>query len=185
MNFERTNLEGLYVLKPKVIEDERGFLMEVYNQKNLRGAGIDVEFVQENHSRSQKGVLRGLHFQWDPPLGKLIRVIRGGAYMVAVDIRKRSETLGQWAAFNMTDENKIEIYAPPGFATGFCVTQDFADMEYHYTVPFNPRGESRIIWNDVKINVSWPVKDPVLSARDKNAQSLESWLDSPESNVFL
>lgn len=185
MNIESTRLVGLKIIHPSVFSDERGFFMEVYRQDKLRAEGIDVNFVQASHSSSKSGILRGLHFQWDKPLGKLIRVIRGRAFVVAVDIKKKSSTCGQWFGIELSDENKTELWMPAGFASGFCVLGEGADVEYQYTAIYNPNGESNIIWNDPEIGINWPIQNPVLSPRDANASSLAVWLSRPEADVFI
>ena len=211
MTIELTPLAGLTVIHPNVFADERGFFMEVYRQDQLRAEGIDAQFVQCSHSSSKAGILRGLHFQWDKPLGKLIRVIRGRAYVVAVDIRKKSSTLGQWFGIELSYENKKELWAPPGFASGFCMVNEDAptsgrsdgwsdsvqtsesasiehrggaDVEYQYTAIYNPKGESNIIWNDPAIGIEWPIEHPILSPRDGGAGTLADWLARSESDLL-
>lgn len=175
-------MKGLYevILEPQ--GDERGFLTELYRKDLFKKSNIEVDFVQDNQSRSQKNVIRGLHFQWDPPLGKLMRVSRGSLFFVAVDIRKKSETLGQHATYELKEEGNLQIYASAGFACGFCVLSDIADVHYKYTAFYNPAGESNIIWNDPTLGIPWPIKNPILSERDKNAHTFNSWLKRSESN---
>lgn len=183
MEIEQTTIKGLLVINPEVKEDERGFFMEIYREDKFAVAGIKIEkLVQQNHSRSLKGVIRGLHFQWNKPLGKLIRVINGRAFVVAVDIRKKSSTLGQWFGLELSAENKKLLYAPAGFASGFAVTGDVAEVEYLYTALYNPAGESNILWNDPQISVDWPIKNPILSERDQKARLLKEWLLDPLSD---
>ena len=185
MKIESTAISGLYVINPEVKGDERGFFMEVYREDFFAAAGIMIgKFVQQNHSFSQQGIVRGLHFQWDKPLDKLIRVINGRAFMVAVDIRKKSATLGQWFGLELSAENKKLLYAPAGFASGFAVTGDVAEVEYLYTALYNPAGESSILWDDPGIGIDWPIKNPILSDRDKSARTLVDWLKTPESDFF-
>ncbi len=131
-----------------------------------------------------KSVVRGLHFQWDPPLAKLIRVSWGLIFAVAVDIRKKSPALGKWMGIELSAEERKEMYVPPGFASGFCSLSDPAQVEYLYTAPYNPKGESSIIWNDPEIGIRWPVKNPVLSPRDASGQTFQEWLKRPESDCF-
>lgn len=183
LHFEETNLKGLYIIDPEVREDNRGHFMELFRKDNFAEIGADIEFVQQNVSVSKKGVIRGLHFQWDKPLGKLIRVPRGKIFGVAVDIRKKSPTLGHWFGAEMSEENKKEMWAPPGFATGFCALTD-ASVEYLYTALYNPNGESNIVWNDQEIKIEWPTRDPILSERDAGAEKLADWLGRPESDNF-
>lgn len=184
MIIEETKCKGLFLITPEVKGDSRGFFMEIYRRDVFAAHGIQADFVQENHTRSTHGVLRGLHFQFDPLLSKLIRVVRGRAYTVAVDIRVDSLTLGQWVSEELSDENKKQVYAPAGFATGFCVTGEEAEVEYHYSSLYNPKGESNIIWSDPQLNIPWPVKNPTLSPRDAQADTLEQWLARPESKLF-
>jgi dTDP-4-dehydrorhamnose 3,5-epimerase len=181
----KTAIPDVIVLEHGVFEDERGFFMEVYKQDQFRDAGLPVTFVQLNHSRSAKGVLRGLHFQWEPPMGKLMRVTEGEAYLVAVDIRKDSPTLGRWVGERVNSSNRRQIWAPAGFARGFCVLSDFAQIEYLCTGVYNSSAESGIRWNDQEIGVTWPVANPTLSAKDESAQTLREWLARPESANFL
>ena len=178
------HLNGLVVIEPEVYEDERGFFMEVYRADQFHQLGLPVDFVQDNHSRSQKGVLRGLHFQWSPPMGKLMRVTLGSAYLVAVDIRKGSPTLGRWFALEASAENRLQVFAPAGFARGFCALSEWAEVQYKCTAIYNPQAESGILWNDPAVGISWPVREPVLSDKDRKARTLEQWLASPESDHF-
>src|SRR3989338_10740232 len=146
MTIEPTHLGGLVLIKPKVIEDARGAFAEVFRLDELAKHGITPTIVQMNHSTSYKGILRGLHFQWEPPLGKFIRVIHGSALVAAVDIRPTSPTFRKSDTWEGTFENRLIVYAPPGFATGFCVLGDRADVEYCYTAHYNPKGEGVIRW---------------------------------------
>jgi len=184
IRIESEHLNGLFVLVPEVFEDDRGFFMEVFRTDQFKALGLPHEFVQDNHSRSQKGVLRGLHFQWDPPMGKLMRVTYGSAYLVAVDIRKGSPTLGKWFGIEVSAKNKKQVWAPAGFARGFYTISDFAEIQYKCTGIYNKQGESGFLWNDPEIGVQWPVKDLVLSDKDKNAQTFAQWLARPESDNF-
>ncbi|MCK5057379.1 MAG: dTDP-4-dehydrorhamnose 3,5-epimerase [Candidatus Aminicenantes bacterium] len=184
VRIESEHLNGIKVVAPEVFEDERGFFMEVFRVDQYKELGLPYEFVQDNHSRSQKGVLRGLHFQWEPPMGKLMRVTYGSAYLVAVDIRKGSPTLGRWFGIEISAKNKKQVWAPAGFARGFCVLSDFAEIQYKCTGIYNNKGESGILWNDPEIGVNWPVKDPVLSQKDQSAQTLAQWLERSESDNF-
>lgn len=184
MSIESKHLNGIVVLQPEVFEDERGFFLEAYRADQFKELGLPHEFVQDNHSRSVKGVLRGLHFQWEPPMGKLMRVTIGTAFLVAVDIRKGSPTLGQWFGIEVSAENKKQVWAPAGFARGFCVLSDVAEIQYKCTGIYNNKGESGILWNDPEIGVEWPIKDPILSQKDAVAQPLSEWLKKPESDHF-
>lgn len=181
MWIESRHLADVVVLVPEVFEDERGFFLEAFRADQFRALGLPYEFVQDNHSGSKKGVVRGLHFQWDPPMGKLMRVTSGRAFLVAVDIRKGSPTLGQWFGVEASAQNRKQVWAPAGFARGFYVLSDFAEIEYKCTAIYNPEGESGIRWNDPEIGIRWPGWDWILSEKDRDAQSLADWLASPNS----
>ena len=179
---ESRHLDEIVVLVPDVIEDDRGFFLETYRADTFAAIGLPQEFVQDNHSRSRKGVLRGLHFQWNPPVGKLMRVSYGSAFLVAVDIRKNSPTLGKWYGLEASAENKKLVWAPAGFARGLCVLSDYAEIQYKCTAIYNHQGESGIVFDDPDIDIQWPeVGGYILSDRDRNAQSLAHWLASPLS----
>lgn len=184
VEIESEHLNGLKVLSPGVFEDKRGFFLEVYRADQFEELGLSDIFVQDNHSGSQKGVLRGLHFQWDPPMGKLMRVSVGTAFLVAVDIRKGSPSLGKWFGIEVSAENKKQVWAPAGFARGFCVLSEFAEIQYKCTGIYNSRGESGILWNDPEIGIEWPINNPVLSDKDRGAQSLSQWLSCQESDFY-
>ena len=184
---EKKALNGLIVLVPDIFEDPRGFFTETYREDKFKGLGIIEKFVQDNHSGSVQHVLRGLHFQWDPPMGKLMRVTKGEAYLVAVDIRKNSSTLGEWYGEIVSEKNKRQIWAPAGFARGFYVLSDNAEIQYKCTGIYNHGGESGIFWNDPKIGIKWPLtkEPPILSEKDRNAQTLGEWLNKKESDNFI
>lgn len=173
------------VLAPKVLGDERGFFMETYRADNFRDFGLPTEWVQDNHSRSAKGVLRGLHFQWEPPMGKLMRVTSGVAFLVAVDIRKGSPTLGKWFGLEVSADNKKQVYAPYGFARGFCALTDGCEVQYKCTGLYNSGAESGISYRDPEIGIEWPLSDVQVSSKDANAQSLKQWLASPLSGKII
>jgi len=177
-------LEDVVVLVPDVFQDSRGFFMETFREDQFKALGLPTHFAQDNHSRSVKGVVRGLHFQWDPPMGKLMRVTVGSAFLVAVDIRKESPTLGKWVGIEASVENRRQVWAPAGFARGFCVLSDAAEIQYKCTGIYNNKAESGILWNDPEIGIQWPLKDVLLSDKDKNAQTLAQWLSRPESANF-
>jgi dTDP-4-dehydrorhamnose 3,5-epimerase len=177
-------LEDVVVLVPDVFQDSRGFFMETFREDQFKALGLPTHFAQDNHSRSVKGVVRGLHFQWDPPMGKLMRVTVGSAFLVAVDIRKGSPTLGKWVGIEASVENRRQVWAPAGFARGFCVLSDAAEIQYKCTGIYNNKAESGILWNDPEIGIQWPLKDVLLSDKDKNAQTLAQWLSRPESANF-
>jgi dTDP-4-dehydrorhamnose 3,5-epimerase len=169
---------------PEAFQDSRGFFMETYREDQFKALGLPYHFVQDNHSRSAKGVVRGLHFQWDPPMGKLMRVSLGAAFLVAVDVRKESPTLGKWFGIEATAENRRQVWAPAGFARGFCVLSEAAEIQYKCTGMYNSKAESGIRWNDPQIGIDWPVREPSLSEKDRTAQSLEDWLARPEANLI-
>lgn len=175
---------ALKVLAPERFQDHRGFFTEVFRQDQLEALGLSIEVVQFNHSGSVQNVLRGLHFQWEPPMGKLMRVTRGSAFLVAVDIRKNSPTLGQWFGIEASEENNLLVWAPASFARGFCVTSEFAEIQYFCTGTYNNQAESGILWNDPDIGIEWPINDPILSDKDRHAQPLSQWLERPESAYF-
>ena len=177
-------LQDVVVIVPDVFQDTRGFFMETFRKDEFLDNGLPTDFVQDNHSRSAKGVLRGLHFQWDPPMGKLMRVSLGSAFLVAVDIRRGSPTLGQWAGVEVSSENRRQVWAPAGFARGFCVLSDVAEIQYKCTGIYNSKAESGIRWDDPKIGIEWPTRDVLLSEKDRNAQTLDEWLQRPESENF-
>jgi dTDP-4-dehydrorhamnose 3,5-epimerase len=181
---ETKQLGDVVVLSPEVFEDARGFFMETFRVDQFQKLGLPTEFVQDNHSRSARGVLRGLHFQWDPPMGKLMRVTSGSAFLVAVDIRKGSPTVGQWFGVEVSAANKKQVWAPAGFARGFCVLSDFAEIQYKCTGLYNNKAESGIRWDDPAIGIKWPIQNPVLSDKDREAQTLAEWLNSPSSDHF-
>lgn len=156
--FIETGFEGLYLIEPTVFGDERGFFMEFYNKRDFLEAGIDVEFVQDNHSRSRKGVLRGMHFQKKHPQGKLVRVVRGAVFDAVIDIRKDSPTFGKWYGVELSEENKRMLYIPPGFAHGFLALTDIVDFMYKCTDFYYPDDEGGIIWNDPDVGINWPLE---------------------------
>ena len=167
MEIIETNLKGLLVIKPKVFEDERGYFFESYNYQLFKQAGLDFSFVQDNQSLSQTGVLRGLHFQNNPNAqGKLVRVISGSVFDVAVDIRKKSPTYGQWFGLELTEQNKWMMYIPEGFAHGFATLQDFTVFSYKCTNFYNKASEDCIFWNDSDLAINWPIENPILSDKD-------------------
>lgn len=181
---ESRHLGDIVVVVPDIFQDSRGFFMETFREDQFQALGLPSHFVQDNHSRSVKGVVRGLHFQWDPPMGKLMRVTLGSAFLASVDIRKGSPTLGKWFGVESSAENRREVWAPAGFARGFCVLSEVAEIQYKCTGLYNSKAESGILWNDRQIGVEWPVKEPSLSAKDQKAQTLEQWLARPESEFF-
>lgn len=173
-------LPGLLLLEPKVFGDDRGFFMELYHAKRYADAGIPGPFVQDNYSRSARGTLRGLHFQEPQGQGKLVQVLVGTVYDVAVDVRKGSPTFGRWAAAELSAENRRQLWIPPGFAHGFCVVSEFADFHYKCTTLYAPETERAIAWNDPDLAIPWPVREPVLSAKDARAPRLKDAPVLPE-----
>jgi dTDP-4-dehydrorhamnose 3,5-epimerase len=173
MNVIKTKLKDCVIIEPKVFGDERGFFLETFQADRYSDlAGITLPFVQDNHSRSSKGVLRGFHFQITKPQGKLVRVVRGEVYDVAVDIRQGSPTYGQWEAVILSEENKTQFWVPPGFAHGFVVLSETADFEYKCTDYYDPSDEGSLLWNDPDLNIPWPIDNPKLSEKDANAPLL-------------
>lgn len=167
-------IPDVLLIEPKVFGDERGFFYESWNRKTLQSLGLDVDFVQDNHSKSQKNVLRGLHYQIKHPQGKLLRVIAGEVFDVAVDLRKSSPTFGQWVGFTLSAENKHMAWIPPGFAHGFCVTSDSAEFLYKTTDYWYPEHERSILWNDARLAISWPMAgEPSLSSKDKAGMTFQ------------
>ena len=174
--FIKTSIEGVYIIKPTVFGDERGYFMETYHANEFKEAGLDMAFVQDNHSKSRKGVLRGLHFQYTEPQGKLVRVIKGEVFDVAVDLRRDSPTYGKWEGVKLSEENKKQFYVPEGFAHGFLVLSDEAEFIYKCTNFYNPDDEGGILWNDPDIGIKWPVDhidEVILSEKDKQLKTLK------------
>lgn len=173
MKVSKTKLEDCVIVEPTCFGDERGFFLETFQAARYADlAGITLPFVQDNHSRSSKGVLRGLHFQRTKPQGKLVRVVRGKVYDVAVDIRKGSATYGQWEAVILSEENKTQFWVPPGFAHGFLVLSEIADFEYKCTDYYDPSDEASLLWDDPDLNIPWPIESPKLSEKDASAPLL-------------
>lgn len=186
MPFEKLSehLNGLVVVRTKEFFDERGSFMEMYRSDQFKKIGIPDVFVQENYSFSKKGVVRGLHFQWEPKMGKLMRVLSGRAFLVAADIRKNSPSFGKWYGLETSHEERIQIWAPPGFARGFCALSDSLEVQYLCTAIYNKECESGIKWDDKDLNITWPVNNPILSPKDRDAQSLDEWMKNPTSELF-
>ena len=166
MKVIETALPGVLIIEPKVFGDHRGFFLETFQVERYREAGITLPFVQDNHSRSQRGVLRGLHFQRTRPQGKLVRVSRGVVYDVAVDIDPASATYGQFVGVELSDDNHRQLWIPPGYAHGFCVLSEVADFQYKCTDLYFPEDEGGLIWNDPDVGIPWPIDTPHLSAKD-------------------
>jgi dTDP-4-dehydrorhamnose 3,5-epimerase len=173
VNVVTTKLNDCVIIEPKIFSDARGFFLETFQAKQYADkAGISIPFVQDNHSRSFRGVLRGLHFQKTKPQGKLVRVVKGEVYDVAVDLRQGSPTFGQWEAVILSEENKTQFWVPPGFAHGFVVLSDSADFEYKCTDYYDPSDEGCILWNDPALDIPWPIDNPTLSDKDAYATRL-------------
>ncbi|KAB2911165.1 MAG: dTDP-4-dehydrorhamnose 3,5-epimerase, partial [Dechloromonas sp.] len=168
MQFTPTNIEGVTVIEPRVFGDDRGFFMESWNAELFRGAGLDLTFVQDNHSRSSRGVLRGLHYQQPGPQGKLVRVTAGVVYDVVVDLRRSSPSFGKWFGIELSAANKKMLYVPEGIAHGFLCLEDGTDFLYKCTSGYAPANEHSLLWNDPAIGIEWPLGDivPTLSAKD-------------------
>lgn len=169
MNVIKTNITDVVIIEPKVFSDERGFFLETFQADRYRDVvGIELPFVQDNHSRSAKNVLRGLHFQKTKPQGRLVRVVCGEVFDVAVDMRKDSPTYGQWTGVLLSEENKRQVWIPPGLAHGFVVLSEVADFEYKCTDYYDPTDEGCLIWNDPTVAIEWPEGiEPILSTKDK------------------
>ncbi len=179
MKIIETDLPGVLILEPKVFGDPRGFFMETYHQDRYRQAGLHQCFVQDNHSHSRKGVLRGLHYQLIQPQGKLVSVVRGSVFDVAVDIRLGSPSFGHWVGVVLDDYEHRQFYIPPGYAHGFCVLSDEADFVYKCTDYYHPQSERGIAWNDNEIGVRWPDLEVTLSDKDKRNPILAEQADLP------
>jgi dTDP-4-dehydrorhamnose 3,5-epimerase len=182
---ESTHLGEIVIVAPEAFGDERGFFMETYREDQFKAMGLPTEFVQDNHSRSKKNVLRGLHFQYDPPMGKLMRVTVGKAFLVAVDLRKGSPTFGKWWGTELSAENKKMMWAPASFARGLCVLSDWAEVQYKTTGIYNAQTDVSIRFDDPGIGIQWPISNPQISERDRKAISLADWVRLPESDCFL
>jgi dTDP-4-dehydrorhamnose 3,5-epimerase len=179
MKFETTHLEGVYLLQPQVFGDQRGFFLETWNETTFRDAGLDLDFVQDNHSRSARGILRGMHYQTEHTQGKLVRVTSGEVFDVVVDLRRGSATLGQWYGVTLSAQNHSMLWVPPGFAHGFYVTSDYADFMYKCTDIYHPASEVSLAWDDPTVGIAWPLpagEAPQLSAKDSEGLA---WADIP------
>lgn len=174
MNIIETALPGVLIIEPRVFGDARGFFMETWNAAGFAAAGLDLTFVQDNHSRSQKGVLRGLHFQNPGPQGKLVRITRGAVFDVAVDLRESSPTFGQWVGVELSAANNRMFWVPEGFAHGFLTLEDDTDFLYKCTAPYAPQSEFTLAWNDPAVGIEWPVTglDPIISEKDARGLAL-------------
>ena len=177
MKIIKTSIEGLLIIKPDVFKDERGYFFESYNKERFAKEGLDMNFVQDNESKSSKGVLRGLHFQKPPyAQGKLVRVVKGAVMDVAVDLRKDSPTYGKWESVILTEENKFQFWIPEGFAHGFVTLEDETIFNYKCTNVYNKESEGSILWNDPDINIDWNIDNPILSEKDKISPLLKDFV---------
>ena len=167
MKLYSTCIPDVVILEPSVFEDDRGFFMETFHAAKFAELGIHTRFVQDNHSRSRRGVLRGLHYQVKHAQGKLVRVVRGEVYDVTVDLRRESPTFGRWTATYLSEENRRQVYIPPGLAHGFCTLSEVADLVYKCTDFYSPEHERTLLWNDPQLAIEWPIDDPVLSDKDR------------------
>jgi len=183
VEFRRTNLAGVIVVEPDVHRDDRGFFLETFHAGKYADGGIDAAFVQDNHSCSTKGTLRGLHAQWRRPQGKLVRALDGAIWDVAVDMRVGSPTFAAWVGVELSSENHHQIYVPPGFLHAFVVLSDTAEVEYKCTDLYDPGGELGVAWNDPEIGIEWPLAEPLLSGKDAAAPRL-SQIDREQLPVF-
>jgi dTDP-4-dehydrorhamnose 3,5-epimerase len=172
MNVIETTLPGVLIIEPKIFGDHRGFFKETFQVERYAEAGIDLSFVQDNHSRSQKGVLRGLHFQKSRPQGKLVSCSQGVVYDVVVDVNPESATFGQFVGVELSEDNHRQIWVSPGYAHGFCVLSDVADFQYKCTDLYFPEAEDGLIWNDPEVGIDWPIETPKLSEKDMKLPTL-------------
>jgi dTDP-4-dehydrorhamnose 3,5-epimerase len=180
MKVVETALPGVLILEPKVFRDSRGFFTETFSARALEDSRLPTEFLQDNHSRSARGVLRGLHYQLRAPQGKLVHVARGRIFDVAVDIRKGAPTFGRWYGLELDDQNLLSLWIPPGFAHGFCVLSDVADVIYKCTTLYDANDDRGVAWNDERIAIEWPVADPIVSEKDRQHPGLlDSRTDLP------
>ena len=174
MKIAKTPIPDLLLIQPRVFADERGFFLETFRRRGFEDQGIGQEFVQDNHSRSRKGVLRGLHFQKNHPQGKLIYVISGAIFDVALDLRRESSSFGRWHGTVLSDENHHQLWIPPGFAHGFCVISEQVDLVYKCTDYYHPEDEGGIIWNDPELKIEWPIANPIVSEKDSKNPTLRA-----------
>lgn len=181
---EAEYMNGIVTFIPDVYSDERGFFMEVFRADTFAELGLPSEFKQINYSRSCCGVVRGLHFQWDRPMGKLLRATAGAAQIVEVDIRPGSPTLGKHCSLHISTDDRRIVWVPPGFANGFAALSEWTEVEYLCTAIYNPDGESGILWNDPALGIEWQTSKAILSAKDRSTQTLAEWLARPEASSF-
>ncbi len=175
---KKTPLEGFLILELETFKDDRGFFLETFQEKNYKEVGIKDKFVQDNQSRSSKGVLRGMHFQVKRPQAQIVTVMRGCIFDVGVDLRQNSSTFGQWYGFELSDVGQRQVYMAPGIAHGFCVLSDLADLHYKVSRLYNPDDECGMLWNDSEVNIDWPSINPLIHQRDATYQSLSQLIES-------
>ncbi len=181
MKVTESRLTGVYLIKPRVFEDPRGFFLEIYNRERYQDQGFEVEFVQDNYARSTHGILRGMHYQIKHAQAKLVWVPEGEVFDVVVDLRKDSSTFGQWDGYTLSSKNKHQLFVPTGFAHGYCVTSETADFMYKCTDFYYPEDEGGLIWKDPKVGIEWTIEDAILSEKDQNNPTLEKAV-LPDSN---
>jgi len=180
VKIEKTPLKDLLVIEIQSFKDDRGFFVESWNKKDFEEVGLSADFVQDNHSGSVGNVIRGLHYQnTAAPIAKLVKCIQGKIYDVAVDLRTKSSTFGKYHAVELSERNGKQIFVPVGFAHGFATMEDWCEVQYKQTGYYDPQAEGTIIWNDPDLNIAWPVKNPTLSEKDRNAQNLKEYLKNP------
>jgi len=174
MKVTESGIKGVFIIEPDVYEDDRGFFMETFHIERYRKLlGMNLDFVQDNISRSSKNVLRGMHFQRNYPQGKIVKASRGEILDVIVDLRKDSPTYGTWESFKLSEQNKLQVWIPPGLAHGFLVMSDSADFEYKCTEYYHPEDQNCLMWNDPEVAIDWPINDPILSEKDQRGLSLK------------
>lgn len=184
LHIQETHIPDLVIVSRDPMADDRGYFVEQFRADAFQEVGLPGSFAQINQSESRRGVVRGLHFQWDPPQGKLVRVASGSAYVVSVDIRVGSPTLGQWHALEMEASPNVQVWAPGGFARGFCALTDGCVVQYLCTGSYNPECEGGIRWDDPELGIPWPVKEGIVSEKDRDAPTLAEWLERPEAQHF-
>ena len=185
ISVNKTSIKDVKIIKPELLEDQRGFFVEIFRKDIYEQYSLPHNFVQMNHSGSVKGVLRGLHFQWEPPMGKLIWVSKGEGFLVAVDIRLNSPTLGEYVSITSNQKNKNMIWAPAGFARGFLALSEWAELQYLTTGTYNGNAEGNIAWNDNDIKIDWPIEHPIISDRDNKAPKFKEWLISEQAKYLM
>jgi dTDP-4-dehydrorhamnose 3,5-epimerase len=175
---KNTSLEGFLIIEPNCYKDDRGFFLETYQEDIYKAAGITDKFVQDNQSRSIKGVIRGMHFQVNRPQAQIVTIMRGSVFDVGVDLRQNSPTFGRWHGVELSDTGQRQVYMAPGIAHGFCVLSDFADLHYKVSRFYDPDDECGMVWNDSEVNIDWPSITPLIHQRDATYQSLSQLIDS-------